>query len=213
MSNFLDELNRNAKTDSEIVQENLARNYQQKLDDEKLQKQKQKAFEEYLLRCLPEIKQVCLSAVKNACYITYEHKRYLICTLQLKHRFVYDPDFFGSKHDCWIEFSCYKLTKQHLLESKRRYLTESKRFGFDYIKNTSKLENIGCERIPNGDGTHYSAPPFVDLKRFAKENIEGYRDVSTIPQKILDINYPPNKRNLGVSFTVNLCEARFLIEF
>lgn len=208
MQNFLDELNRNAKTESEIVQENILRKQQEALNTERINVQKQKAFEEFLLRCLPEIKEVCLSAVKKSCYITYDHKRYIVCELSLKHHFKYDPDFSAGHHECWIDFSCYKLTKSHILESKKQYKHFSKELYFD----CSKLQEFGLESM-SWPSTHYSAPTFVDLKCFAKENIEGYKDVSVIPKKIVYINYPPNNDTYGYSFTETLREVRFLIEF
>lgn len=216
MSSFLDELKQSAMTEKEILQKDAVIKQQEEIRKERLQVQYKKDFEDFLLRCLPKIKQRCLAAVKSANYITYNDKRYLICTLQLKQSHSYNYD--GSDDDFYIEFSCNKLKKMHLLESKKEYYIGFERFNFDYIiKNTKqycwnyKFEEVGFERI--GRSNHYKAPEYVDLPNFAKKHIEGYTDISVIPKKKLDINFPPIEGNSGSSFTSILSETRFLIAF
>ena len=215
MSSFLDELKQSAMTEKEISQKDAVIKQQEEIRKERLQVQYKKDFEDFLLRCLPQIKQSCLDAVKSANYIAYNDKRYLICTLQLKQSHSYDYD--SSDDYFYIEFSCNKLKKTHLFESKKEYYISSERFDFDYIiKNTKQYDNdkfkeVGFERI--GRSNYYKAPEYVDLPNFAKKHIEGYTDISVIPKKKLDINFPPIKANSLPSCTSILSEARFLIAF
>lgn len=146
MSSFLDELKQSAMTEKEISQKDAVIKQQEEIRKERLQVQYKKDFEDFLLRCLPKIKQSCLDAVKSANYITYNDKRYLICTLQLKQSHSYDYD--SSDDYFYIEFSCNKLKKTHLFESKKEYYISSERFDFDYIiKILNNMATINLKKL------------------------------------------------------------------
>ena len=119
MSSFLDELKQSAMTEKEISQKDAVIKQQEEIRKERLQVQYKKDFEDFLLRCLPKIKQSCLDAVKSANYITYNDKRYLICTLQLKQSHSYDYD--SSDDYFYIELG--QFTRNYTQTTKRGLLT------------------------------------------------------------------------------------------
>ena len=216
MSDFLNSLNKNAKTEGEythsIKQEEDERRQQFLDEQQKRTNLLKNQFENLLTRFIPEIQQLCSEAVSKACYITYNGKRYLICSIALREYYDYDEYYSGNERNCWLQFNCYKLKKNHILESKRQYQEIYVTKGIDYVNGGQHVDPsaIGCNKSTS---TFYSPPSYINFKASLCTKLDGYTNITTLPTRITNINYPPEKDHGTFHYRRTIIEHRFLIEF
>ena len=216
MSDFLNSLNKNAKTESEYANKINQENNIKKMKEEEQKKQHENYlknnFDITLKQFIVEIKELCIEAVSEACYITYNDKRYILCIIALMQSYNYDT-WDGDHFGCWLQFNCYKLEKNHIIESKREYKKKEITKGFNYIEviNDNAPLALGCRRIENTK--RFSAPDYINLAASVKCCLDGYTDIQTLPNRIITANTPPGKKQSSLHFTRPIIEHWFLIEF
>ncbi len=217
MSDFLNNLNKHAKTEDEYTRSKTneadARR-QQILEEQQNRMNRLKSnFENLLTRFIPEIQQLCIEAVSKACYITYNGKRYLICSIALMELYDYDDYYSGNERNCWLQFNCYKLKKNHILESKRQYQEIYVTKGIDYVNGGQYVNpsDIGCNKSTLY--TFYDPPSYINFKASLCTQLDGYTNITTLPTRITNINYPPKKDHGTFHYRRPIIEHRFLIEF
>lgn len=207
MSDFLENLNKNARTENEVaIEQKQAADRREMLEKEKNhqhQKQLEKNFDYNMKEFLKEIKESCIEAVRDARYITYNGTRYLCCSIALMYSYkYYDGDGY---YDVWLQFNCFKLEKNHIIPSKRKYTAT-------HISKTisSDPSELNCER---GLGKRYLAPEYVNLASDVQNNLDGYTDIHVLPKKIATANFPQREIQRGIEFTEPLTKHDFLIKF
>ena len=213
MSNFLNNLNKNAKTEDEYaIQKNrdeILREKQREYRQQQEFNQLKTNFDNLMAEFFQDIQELCVEAVSEACYITYNGKRYLLCRIALMEYYGFDNDY-DRVRNCWMQFNCYKLEKNHILESKRIRKGKQCCKTFSYFNRSDvDPEILGCQST----GTSYRQPSYMNLELDANTYLDGYTKINTLPPKIINLNFPPTPIQGGFKYTRPITEHRFLIEF
>ena len=211
MSDFLENLNKNAKTEDEVAIEQKQAADRRKMMEEKEYQQLRNNFDTTMKQFLEEIKELCIKAVSDACYITYNGTRYLVCSIALMWSKTDSRHYEGCyDYDVWLQFNCYKLEKNHIISSKRIHTTKEIRKKFTYLKSSNMLSELNCQRSFRNK---YHAPEYVNLASDVQNNLDGYTDIHVLPTKIVTANFPPEKPQGKFEFTKPLAKHDFLIKF
>ncbi len=207
MSDFLDELRKNAKTTDEFLSQQKIAEENEKIEREKFLLQKEieekKIYEEFMKNFAQDIKKLCIEAVEECGYINIDSYRYILCEIALKHWYVYGGgEWSESTHKFYAQFRCFKLEKDSVFSSKRVYKEK-------VIEK--EFSAPGCKQSGH---THYKAPEYLNLYSLIKKNIDGYTDIIELPKKLVDKNYPGIIcGGSSVNFTEILSSLRFAIKF
>ena len=248
MSDFLNELRSNAQTEKEYERQRAKeeQDSQKRYEEEKRQKELKKElklaaeFEKFMERFFKEVKETCIDAVKQGCYVEYNGKRYLLCSVALMYSYENDMDSGPHKYRCWMEFECFKLNKSGFF-SKKSFTDVGKIKYFDYVKITDLAEDDFYRRnyyrnpqrysddgvylkpelvSPYDIGCHTTGrmkADFMDLGAFAKKYLDGYTDINKLPKQTVKRNMPvsPFDREYNkYGYNKNVvCSADFAIEF
>ena len=182
MSDFLNQLSKVAKTKEELKQQELE-SQKQAENFHRIEKMKQISYIEnsFDASFIQSIKDACLDAASNNCYICFNNKRYLLCSISVectgKHS--YDDYNYDDYIKVYLRFSCTKLLKNHIISSKRKFLEYA---CYKTIVDTDYLDhlyywNIMCSRE-------------VNLSKKI-QNLDGYVDIKTLPKEITEKHIKP----------------------
>ncbi len=208
MSDFLNELRKNAKTEEEFLSQQKINeaNLKKEREKELLQKQieEQKKYEDFMMNFAQDIKKLCIEAVNESCYINIAGNRCILCEFAFMHSFKFEGGEWGSSsHNSYTLFRCFKLEHDSIFSSKRVYKIKS-------IRN--EFSAPGCKQC--GSSHHYETPGYLNLSALIKKYIDGYVDIIELPKKIVDKNYPGRLGEYGgVSFVEAMSSICFAIKF
>ena len=189
MSNFLNELNNNAKTKREylVYQEQTEKERQREHEREVEQKHhEEKAYFEDVMRSFcQKIKNTCVEAVKEACFVNFNNKRYILCEIAFiqAHRYEGGEWGIGDSDSFYLHFRCYMMERNSIIKSKRVYNVKSINIPVDASK-------VGCERGEGGLYWHLPEHVRSVISEQTKENIDGYVEKKDLPVKVFELNYP-----------------------
>ena len=195
MSDFLNQLSKVAKTKEELKQQELE---SQKLaaNNYRIEKMKQISYIEnsFDASFIQSIKDACLDAASNNCYICFNNKRYLPCSIRVECKCSSYDDYIK----IYLRFSCTKLLKNHIISSKRIF-----------------LEYPCSKTIVDSD---YRDQYYYWIRMCSREinlskkiqNLDGYVDIKTLPKVITEKHIKPF---FNTMFDHVDYEFYFLIEF
>ena len=184
MSDFLNELRKNAKTEEEYLRQQKTNEANQKIEREKrsiqYKMERKKAFDEFMKNYSHNIKKVCIEAVEENCYVNYNGNRYILCELSLMH--YYDDVYYSDRF--FIHFWCFKVEHNSIFFSKRVCNYKSTLVKFDESMKIFSSLNLSNE------------------SEIIKKYIDGYTDINVLPKRLVDKNYPnDNDRRLRNPYT------------
>ncbi|MBR5304026.1 MAG: hypothetical protein IKU37_04285 [Candidatus Gastranaerophilales bacterium] len=210
MSDFLNALNKNSKTEKELraqIEQELANIKETKRKAAIESKLEDKKFlDEFMPDFINEIKNTCVDAVSQACFFKFNNKKYLLCEISLVHEVVpddpLDPGCLLNKY--YMKFFCCKLKKKSIFKDKREHQIVSTRSLFF----NQKL----CKHITHA--STYGKQEHLDLSSYIKNNIDGYTDINFLPKRVVQLNTKstPNGRPYEKKDDI-LAQFRFAIEF
>lgn len=183
MSDFLNALTKNSKTEKELraqITQELA-NQKKELEKNAIESklEDKKFLDEFMPSFINDIKKTCIDAVSQACFLKFNNKKYLLCELSLVHENIpdnpLDPGYFLNKY--YMRFSCCKLKKKSIFKDKRKYEIISTRSPFF---NQNLCKHISTR--PIGKQEH------LDLSSYIKNNIDGYTNISHLPKWFVRLN-------------------------